>query len=133
MTGARLWDWEQRLADYLAGVAADVDALGPMPCARFAFDAAQAQTSVDSYAPYRGKYKTEIGGAKLMRKHGDGTLPSIFDLHYTQKEAAFAQRGDLIFNGETMGVCIGGMAVFIHGDTLVQLPRAYWEKVWAVG
>ena len=129
----RLTDWEAQLGAYLAGVAADVDALGDMPCARFAFDAAQAQTGVDCYAPYRGRYKTEIGGARLMRKAGDGTLPSIFDLHYTQKPPAFAQRGDLVFNGETMGVCIGGAALFIHGSALVQLPRDFWVKVWAVG
>ena len=129
----KLRDWERRLADYLDGVRADVDALGPVPCARFAADAAQAQTGVDYHAPYRGRYKNEIGAAKVMRQIGGGDLPGTFDKHFEQKPKALSRRGDLIFNGESMGVCVGAMALFIHESALVALPPAQWQKVWAVG
>jgi hypothetical protein len=129
----RLDDWEKRLAAYLDGVRDDVDALGPLPCARFAAEAAHAITGVDYYAPYRGRYKTETGAAKVLRRIGGGDLPSTFDLHFEQKPPAFAQRGDLVFDGEVMGVCVGGTALFVHFDQLIEQPRTQWEKAWAVG
>ena len=129
----RLHDWEQRLGAYLVSVAADVDALGPLPCARFAAMAAHVQTGVDYYAPYRGRYKTETGAAKVLRRIGGGDLPQTFDKHFEQKPPAYAQRGDLIYNGEAMGVCLGDSAAFIHGSELVHLPRGFWQKAWVVG
>lgn len=127
----RLDDWEQRLLAYIEAL--DIDALGVAPCARFAADAAQVQTGVDYYAPYRGRYRTETGAAKVLRTIGGGDLPLTFDMHFEQKMPVMAQRGDLIFNGESMGVCLGADAAFIHESALVFLPRQHWLKAWAVG
>jgi hypothetical protein len=125
-------DWERRLAEYLANIRRNVDVLGPVPCARFAAEAAQVQTGVDYYAPYRGRYKTETGAAKVLRRIGGGDLPATFDLHFEQKPPSYAQRGDIVFNGESMGVCNGDLALFIHGSTIAALPRRHWVKAWAV-
>ena len=127
----RLPDWERRLADYIEAI--DIASLGAAPCAQFAADCAQAITGVDFYESYRGRYKTAAGAARVLKRIGGGDLPLTFDLHFEQKPPAFAQRGDIVFNGESMGVCIGGVGLFIDGDAFVQLPRNLWVKAWAVG
>jgi hypothetical protein len=133
MSGAgRYTDWEKRLAAYIAAVRADVDALGAAPCARFAAGAVEAQTGVDVHAPFAGKYDGELSAAKALRKIGAGDLKSTFDLYFERRESpAFAQRGDVVFNGESVGVCIGADALFIHHDKLVAVPRKHWTIAWA--
>jgi hypothetical protein len=128
----RLSDWEPRLADYLANALADIPALGEVPCARFAAGAVEAQTGVDHYAQFRGKYRTANGAARALRKIGAGDLESTFDRYLTAHPApAFAQRGDIVFNSEAVGVCIGSNALFIADGEAMQLPRGEWVKAWA--
>jgi hypothetical protein len=128
----RLVDWEPRLAGYLATALADIPALGEVPCARFAAGAVEAQTGVDHYAPFRGKYHTANGAARALRKIGAGDLESTFDRYLTAHPApAFAQRGDIVFNGVAVGVCVGSDALFIADGEVTRLPRSEWVKAWA--
>lgn len=124
-------DWEKRLAAYIATVRADVDALGEVPCARFAAGAVEAQTGVDHYAPFRGKYKGEVSAAKALRKIGAGSLESTFGRHLARRPSpAFAQRGDIVFNGEAVGVCVGATALFIADGEFVEISRKDWVCAW---
>jgi hypothetical protein len=128
----RYTDWEKRLSAYIAAVKQDVDALGAAPCARFATGAVEAQTGVDVHAPFAGQYNGELSAAKALRKIGAGDLSSTFDRHFDRREGpAFAQRGDVVFNGESVGVCMGADALFIHHDKLVAIPRKHWVIAWA--
>lgn len=132
----RFHDWETRLADYLASIAAaiavDPDALGQVPCARFAAGAVEAQTGVDHYAPFRGKYKTETGSAKALRRIGAGSLEKTFDRYLEARQGpAFAQRGDIVWNGKAVGVCVGDEAVFVGNGIIGTMPRVSWVKAWA--
>lgn len=125
-------DWEVRLATYIKTVRADVSALGDAPCARFAAGAVESQTGVDHYAPFRGKYRSATGAAKALRTIGAGTLEATFDRHLDARESpAFAQRGDIVFDGVAVGVCIGATALFIADGEIVELPRNAWTKAWA--
>lgn len=146
---ARLSDWEARLAEYIASVTVSVGlanvlgGLGDVPCARFAAGAVEAQTGVDHYKPFRGRYRNELGAAKALKKYGAGTLEATFDRHLDPRSSpAFAQRGDIVFDGEAVGVCVGGEALFIGheiiGDekgplTIIRKARPEWVKAWAVG
>lgn len=125
-------DWEKRLAAYIASVRADVDALGAAPCARFATGAVAAQTGIDVHAPYEGKYDGDISAAKALRRIGAGDLESTLDLYFDRRESpAFAQRGDIVFAGDSVGVCVGATALFINGSALVEVPRQHWNMAWA--
>ena len=125
-------DWEKRLADYIATVRADVDALGAAPCARFAAGAVEAQTGVDVHAPFAGKYDGELSAAKALRRIGAGDLESTFDLYFERRESpAFAQRGDVVFDGESVGVCIGATALFVADCGLAEISRAQWVTAWS--
>lgn len=129
---ARYNDWETRLADYIAAVRADVDALGAVPCARFAAGAVAAQTGFDGHAPFAGKYKTGKGAARALRRIGAGDLESTFDRHLKRRQGpAFAQRGDIVSNGEAVGVCVGAVALFICEGELTEVPRTAWAIAWA--
>lgn len=133
MSGAgRYTDWEKRLAAYIVAVKQDVDALGAAPCARFATGAVAAQTGVDVHAPYDGKYDSDFSAAKVLRRIGAGDLESTLDLYFDRRDGpAFAQRGDIVFDGESVGVCIGATALFVHHSNLVEVPRKHWLIAWA--
>jgi hypothetical protein len=90
------------------------------------------QTGVDNAAAFRGAYSTELGAAKALRRIGAGDIESTFDSFYPERPIGFARRGDLVFNGEAVGVCIGAVAVFLSDDGYSHVPRAQWQKVWAV-
>ncbi|MES2783016.1 MAG: hypothetical protein V4657_09485 [Pseudomonadota bacterium] len=125
-------DWEKRLAAYIASVKQDVDALGPVPCARFAAGAVEAQTGFDGHAPFMGKYDSDISAAKALIKYGVRDLEGTFDRSLDRRESpSFAQRGDVVFDGEAVGVCIGKTALFVTDGELTEVPRAAWTVAWA--
>lgn len=128
----RFNDWEKRLASYIVSVRADVDALGAVPCARFVAGAVAAQTGFDGHAPFAGKYDGELSAAKALKRIGAGDLESTFDRHFDRREnSAFAQRGDVVFDGESVGVCIGSVALFVADGELTEVPRTAWTVAWA--
>ena len=133
----RLSDWETRLHDYLASMANAEHVYGVSDCALFASGAVLAMTNCDPAAEFRGKYKTELGAARVLRKIGAGDLESTFDAKFTEIGPAFAQRGDLIWDGENVGVCFGAFAFFMGAQDgengLVRLPRTEFVKAWRVG
>lgn len=127
MTMARLSTWEGDLAAYLAEARRSVRGGQKHACALFALGGAKAQTGVDVAAKYRGKYKATAA-----------RLEAAFDDEFPTVETALAQRGDLAFCDDSVGIVIGGDALFV-GDgedgkpTLIRVPRAKWSKAWAVG
>jgi hypothetical protein len=124
-------DWERLLSEYLA--TADIESMGEAPCAKFVSGAVLAQTGRDIHAPFEGKYSTPIGAAKALIKYGAGTLEATFDSLFDERPIGFAQRGDVVFYDDSVGVCVGGYAIFINGGDFVNVERAQWIKAWAVG
>lgn len=129
---ARRSTWEADLAAYLAQKATEPFEYGVNDCCLFGAGAAAAQTGVDNAAAFRGRYSTEIGAARALRRIGAGDIESTFDSFYPERLIGFARRGDLVFNGEAVGVCIGAVAVFLSDDGYSHVPRAQWRKAWAV-
>ena len=134
---ARLPDWEDRLAAYLAGVRERPHAFGAHDCALHGAAAVEAVTGVDHGAPFRGRYTTERGAALALRRHGAGTIEATFDRHLASVPVALARRGDLVMSDGSIGVCIGGEAMLVgrdrETDGLVRVARRDWSKAWAVG
>lgn len=128
----RLSDWEARLAEYLAGVFHTPHQYGVHDCALHGANAVLAQTGVDHGAPFRGRYTTELGAARALKKHGAGTLEATFDAHLPIIPTALARRGDLVCAQGAIGVCIGGEAVFAGEAGLERIVRADWTRAWRV-
>ena len=76
----RLYDWEARLAQYVARVAREGFLLGRHDCALFAAGGVEAVTGTDPAASWRGAYDTLAGGVRLIRAAG-------FDDHIAAAEA----------------------------------------------
>lgn len=133
----RLSNWEANLHDYMAKMASAEHVYGVSDCALFASGAVLAMTGYDPAAEFRGKYKTELGAARVLRSIGEGDLESTFDAKFPEISTAFAQRGDLIWDGENVGVCFGAFAVFMGAQDaengLVKIPRTEFVKAWRVG
>lgn len=143
MTIARLPDWEQRLAAYLDEVRTTPFRYGRHDCALYAAGAVLAMTGSDLADAYRGRYRSVAGSIRLLRTQGQGTLEATVDALFTERAVGFARRGDLAMHGGSLGVVIGADAMFITetqaddhrvvGQGLERVPRALWDKAWAVG
>lgn len=68
----RLPDWGLRLGAWLASISSAPFAYGSHDCALFAAGAIEAMTGVDHAADWRGRYKTQIGGFRVLRRAGFG-------------------------------------------------------------
>lgn len=128
----RLPDWETRLSAYLADVASRPHAYGRHDCALHGANAVLAQTGRDYGAPFRGRYRTELGAARALRRFGAGDLVATFDRHLAVIPPALARRGDLVLAQGSVGVCIGGEAMFAGNDGLERVARAEWTRAWRV-
>jgi hypothetical protein len=133
---ARLIDWEPRLSSYLAEVRDKPHEYGEHDCALHGANGVLAVQGVDHGAPFRGKYDSEKGAARALRRYGAGTVEATFDAHLPEIPVAFAQRGDLVMSDGAIGICLGGDAAFVGEigtrQGLVRIPRSDWQKAWAV-
>ncbi|GGB15175.1 hypothetical protein GCM10011380_00730 [Sphingomonas metalli] len=133
----RLFDWEERLHDYLAAQEGAEFVWGKNDCALFAAGAVQAMTGEDPATAYRGRYTTAAGSVRALKRYGAGTLVSTIDALFPQRDPGFARRGDLVMVDGMVGVCVGADAVFIgeqdEAPGLVRFGRDRWVKAWSVG
>ena len=137
----RLPDWEDRLHDYLAGLAGASFAWGTLDCALFAAGAVLAMTGDDPAAAFRDRYGTARGSVRALRKWGAGTLEATIAATFADRPLAFARRGDLALVdgplGASVGVVVGADALFVGEEDgaagLVRFPRAAWRRCWGVG
>lgn len=129
--------WEAGLNAYLATKRSEPFVWGANDCALFIAGAVEAMTGVDPARAYRGQYKTAAGSAKALKRIGAGTLETTLDATFEPVSTGFIRRGDLVWNGDSVGVCIGAEAVFVGEEGsvagLVRIPRREWAKGWRVG
>lgn len=130
-------DWETALSEFIGDCADKPFVYGEHDCAMFAANAVVAVTGTDPIPKFRGKYSTQTGSIKALKRYGAGTLESTIDSKFEVKPASNAIRGDLAFYEGSVGVVMGGFAVFVGENDkkpgLVKVPRADWEKAWSVG
>ena len=129
----RLPDWEARLHAYRDSVADAECSYGRMDCALFVANAVNAMTGHDFGAPFRGRYRSAAGAVRALRLYGAGNLPKTltaalgFPVHPSR-----AGRGDIVTDGQNVGVCMGGVAKFVSDIGMTDLPRSAWQQAWVV-
>lgn len=114
-------------------------AWGPNDCVSCACSIVQSYTGVDLMAPWRGRYSTALGAARIFKQHGGmlAMAETIFPQHgVSEIPVRQAMRGDIaIFvqpEGPTMAVVNGALSL-VHGkDGLKQLPTLHAAKTWRV-
>lgn len=107
-------DWRTRLVSYLAQAARQPFRPGLHDCALFAAGAVEAITGADYAAPYRGRYSTERGGIRILRRDGSRDHIALAAAHLRQRAPGErAQPGDLAViptdRGPALGVVQGPM------------------------
>lgn len=129
--------WEADLNAYLAAKRSEPFVWGSNDCALFIAGAVEAMTGVDPAQQYRGQYKTDLGAMKALKRLGEGTLDKTLDATFKPIATGFIGRGDLVWNGDSVGVCIGSEALFAGEEGsqpgLVRVPRGEWVRGWRVG
>jgi hypothetical protein len=129
----RISTWEQALADYIAIKRHEPFEYGVNDCCLFAAGAVEAITGEDPMSEFRGKYDSLKGSLKVIKEIGAGTLEATLDGKFPEVAIGNAQRGDLAFFDDSIGVVMGGFAYFVSDNGLEKVSRDMWDKCWSVG
>jgi hypothetical protein len=129
----RISTWEQALANYIAIKRHEPFEYGVNDCCLFAAGAVEAVTGEDPMSEFRGKYDSLKGSLKAIKDIGAGTLEATLDGKFPEVAIGNAQRGDLAFLDDSVGVVMGGFAYFVSDDGLERINRSLWDKCWGVG
>lgn len=91
----RLHDWDRRLARVTEKHIRLAGEWGVSDCLMTAGDAIEAVTGENPFATYVGRYKTEAGAARLLRKNGAETVEAALARFFEPVGRLLAQRGDV--------------------------------------
>lgn len=137
-------DWETSLTAYVASVRNRPFEWGAHDCILFSASAIEAQTGIDIAAEYRGRYHNRGTANKILKSKGNGTLLRTLDATLERRKPSRARRGDLVWFEGSVGVCMGGVALFVGEerlaekagalmrDGLISIPRRLCTKAWAI-
>ncbi|KJH75631.1 DUF6950 family protein [Pseudomonas sp. ES3-33] len=129
----RYQDWTTRLHDVIKAAQGRPFSWGEFDCCLFAADCSAAVCGVDPAAQYRGKYTSEAGAKRQLKKQ-HGSLEAAWDASFQRVSLAFVQRGDVVLydapNGRSMAVFWAGdfWSTTDEGVTRVECePLAAWR------
>jgi hypothetical protein len=129
----RISTWEEALSNYIITKRHEPFEYGVNDCCLFAAGAVEAITGEDPMSEFRGKYDSLKTSLKAIKDIGAGTLKTTMDGKFPEVAIGHAQRGDLAFFNESVGVVVGGFAYFVSDDGLERINRSLWDKCWSVG
>jgi hypothetical protein len=124
--------WEEALSDYISSKRDEPFQYGVNDCCMFAAGAVEAMTGVDPMEEFKGTYSDLRGSIKVLKEIGEGDLETTLDNKFEEVAISYAQRGDLAFFDESVGVIMGSFAYFVSDEGLERIPREMWEKCWSV-
>lgn len=133
----RLPDWEERLSAWLTDCAGASFGWGKLDCLMFAAGAVKAVTGFDPGKGHRGKYDSHASSVRYLKKLGAKSPSDYLDGVFTTVDKAQARRGDLVSVEGNIGVCIGGVALFVGAENdapgLIRIQFGEWQAAWAIG
>jgi len=131
-------DWSARLVDYIEQVRHIDFVWGENDCALMASAWVEELIGHDPASDFRGRYTTEMGAIRALKRYGTGTLLSTFEgIVGPVCAPAQVRRGDIVGlvteQGEALGICVGAMAATTGptGFNLMRLLSA--ECGWKIG
>lgn len=124
---------------------------GTNDCALFACDVLFAATGQDFAAPFRGRYRSARGAARVLKEFSGlsaaglrraggalaATAAKIARDHGRPEVAPLmAQRGDMVLveteAGPALGVCLGEAAAVAGEAGMTMCPATLWRRAWRV-
>ncbi len=138
----RFEDWPSRLHAFLEAAHGRPFSWGRWDCCILAADAVQAMTGADPLGPFRGRYRTALGAARLLTPMG-GLAGGCTRLLGAPIAPLLAQRGDVVVVDSPTGaggplacgvVDLTGRAAACPGEaSLVFVPLARARQAWRIG
>lgn len=126
-------DWPERLEETIRAAEGRAFAWGAHDCVTFAAACVAAMTGTDPAALVRGAYASSFGARKTVLEHGDDLYALVTRKFGEPKPAAYARRGDLLGHDGNLGVCIGGVGVFLtEHDGLTRIRVRDCLHCWSV-
>ncbi|WP_372030072.1 hypothetical protein [Pseudomonas kurunegalensis] len=101
-------DWTTQLANTIKAATERPFSWGEFDCCLFAADCALAVCGVDPAEAYRGRYSSEAGAKRLLKKL-HGSLEGAWDACFARIQPGLIQRGDIALYDGPNG---RGVAVF---------------------
>ncbi len=133
-----------RVEDWPTALSVETNALSDRPhewgvndCAIFAADAIRAMTGTDLMKSIRGRYKTAIGAARVIKNDGFDGLAEYVDSLLPEISLSQAKRGDLILcygpEGDFLAIRERSFAVGPGHRGAEQVDPRQFLKAWRVG
>jgi hypothetical protein len=136
MTIKRLDDWADRLKAAIEAKAHEPHSWGDNDCALFAADVIEAMTGVDIAKDFRGKYTTEIGAARMLKKAGFSSLSELGNSMLESVPPSFARRGDIVIMpgelGDYFAVCLGHVCAGPGASGVIYDRRTLSKEAFSV-
>lgn len=136
----RVYNWYERLSDYLADVHRMPFEYGVHDCILFPAGAVTAVTDVDLAKPFRGKYHDLRSGIKLLHDAGYMNQFAYIEENFSEIPVAMAQPGDIGLvnvsdDGQMLSGCVfGGEMIYVLGENgMAALDRMKAVKAYKVG
>lgn len=126
-------NWDQLLNEYIALKRDEPFQYGKNDCCMFAAGAVEAITGIDPMSEFRNEYDNLKTSIIALKNIGNGDLESTLDAKFPEIPVSSAQRGDLAFFSDSIGVISGDFAWFVSDDGLERIYREDWDKAWSVG
>ncbi len=133
----RVENWPLVLDGHLRRAADLPFAWGSHDCCLWAADVVHGMTGVDYAAGFRGRYRTALGAARQIKKHGAADLAELLTgIMGNPVPVLSAKRGDLCLVetplGPAAGICVGSR-VAVPGETqLVYIGLLEALTAWRV-
>ncbi len=114
---------------------------GVHDCCTFACDVIRDAGGVDYAAPFRGRYRSAAGAARVLRRFAGGGLEAAAekiaqDNGLEEVPPLMAQRGDFVLldaaEGPALGVCLGATFIAAGPAGAVSLPLKRARRAWRV-
>jgi len=131
--------WEGSLDKSLQAAIAQPYVLGETDCFAGTSDIVLQMTDTDILGKWRGKYKTFLEAARMIKREDyDGVTGWLDEITAGPIPPKKAQRGDIVARHTdrvmpSLGICAGNQAlVFVHGEGAGYVPMMLIEKAWRV-
>ena len=107
----------------------------------FGAGAVRALTGFDPGKGHRGKYRSQAGAFRHLKAMGFASPEAMADSLFARVVPAAAQRGDLVLHQDSIGVCMGGSAMFVGLEVdgtseqagLIRVPLLDCTAAWKIG
>lgn len=128
-------DWDVRLWAYIDAAQAQPFAWGTHDCATWVAGWGREVTGEDHAAAWRGRYDTEVGAVRMIRRAGYRDMAQWVSEICGDPLAhrLMAQRGDVALVEGALGIVTGGQVALLGPQGLAFRPLTDAALAWRIG